>query len=150
MYKGQSIQHKVIKEELFFVVSGNFFSTLIALTLSPQPITSHHFAIHINISHKLAFFFPSLLCTTLHFSSYHFTTLLDAFHFTTLLDDFHLILLRCFSKIKDNIFKSALYSFFPYCVLDFKFRRLSCSASSLAKSCVNIPHVVCVVSRSLT
>jgi hypothetical protein len=44
------------------------FSTLIALTLSPQPITSHQFAIHMNISQKLAFFLPSLLCTTLHFS----------------------------------------------------------------------------------
>jgi hypothetical protein len=40
-----------------------------------------------NISHKLAFFLLSLLCTTLHFSSYLFTTLLDAFHFTALLDD---------------------------------------------------------------
>jgi hypothetical protein len=37
-----------------------------------------------NIPHKLAFFLPSLLCTTLHFSSYPFTILLDAFHFTTL------------------------------------------------------------------
>jgi hypothetical protein len=91
MYKGQSIQHKVTKEELF-IVSGIFFSTLTALTLLPQPSTSHHFAIHINISHKLAFFLPSLLCTTLHFSSYHFTTFLDTFQFTTLLDDFHLTL----------------------------------------------------------
>jgi hypothetical protein len=73
------------------------FPTLIALTISPQPISSHHFAIHMNISHKLAFFVPYLPCTTLHFSSYHFTTLLDAFHFTTLLDDFYLILLKCFS-----------------------------------------------------
>jgi hypothetical protein len=96
MYKGQSIQHKVTNEELF-IVSGTSPPTLIALTLSPQPITSHHFATHMNISHKLAFFIPSLLCTTLHFSSYHFTTLLDAFLFTTLLDDFHLILLGCFS-----------------------------------------------------
>jgi hypothetical protein len=82
MYKGQSIQHKVTNEELFIVSGIPPPPTIIALTLSPQPITSHHFAIHVNISHKLAFFIPSLLCTTLHFSSYHFTTLLDAFHFT--------------------------------------------------------------------
>jgi hypothetical protein len=80
MYKGQSIQHKVTHEGLF-IVSGSP-PTIFALTLSPQPITSHHFATHMNISHKLAFFHPF---PTLHyFSSYHFTTLLDAFHFTTL------------------------------------------------------------------
>jgi hypothetical protein len=81
-------QGKIRKNCLQLLV---IFSTLIALTLSPQPITSHHFAIHMSISHKLAFFFlHSLLCTTLHFSSNYFTTLLDAFHFTKLLDDFHL------------------------------------------------------------
>jgi hypothetical protein len=57
MYKRLSIQHKVTKEELF-IVSGNFFHTYCT---HPSPITSHHFATHMNISHKLAFFLPKYI-----------------------------------------------------------------------------------------
>ena len=37
-----------------------FFPTHTVLTLSPQPCTSHHFAAHINNSHKVSFLLPSL------------------------------------------------------------------------------------------
>jgi len=68
-----------------------FFPTHTVLTLSPQPITSHHFTAHINVSHKVSFL--PLPYTALHFTSFHFTTLLDDFHFIllcffTILDDF--------------------------------------------------------------
>ena len=76
---------KVIKYCIQFLV---YFPTHIVLTLSPLPFTSHHFITHINFSHKV-----SLLPPSLHFTSFHFTTLLDDFHFillrfTTLLNDF--------------------------------------------------------------
>ena len=60
-----------------------FFPTHIVLTLSPQPFTSHHFTTQINFSHKVSLLLPSLQCTSLHFISFHITTLLGDFHFTS-------------------------------------------------------------------
>ena len=50
-----------------------FFPTHNLITLSPQPFTSHHFATHINFSHKVSFLPHSLHCTSLHFISRHCT-----------------------------------------------------------------------------
>jgi hypothetical protein len=52
-----------------------FFLTHTVLTLSPQPFTSHHFTTHIDLSHKVSFFPPSLHCTSLQFTSVHFNSL---------------------------------------------------------------------------
>jgi len=81
---------KVRKCRVQFLV---FSPTHIALSLSPQPFTSHHFTTQINFSHKVSFLPHSLHCTSHHFISFHFITLLDDFHFIllrsyTLLDDF--------------------------------------------------------------
>jgi len=73
--KIQHVQNTTVRK--YFIQFPLFFPTHIVLTLSPQPFASHHFTTHTNYSHKVSFFPPF---PTLHFTSFHFTTLLDDFH----------------------------------------------------------------------
>ena len=66
----------------YFIQFLVFFPTHISLTLEHQPSISHLFTTHINISHSVSFFPPSL-----HFISLQYTPL-TSFKFTTLLNDF--------------------------------------------------------------
>jgi hypothetical protein len=83
---------------VLYKVSSIFSHPYFTRDLNPA-FTFLHFTTHINLSHKVPLFPPSIHCTSINFTSFLFITLLVVFHFTLLhfstrLDDYTLSYVR--------------------------------------------------------